>query len=89
MTVVQQAIHCFKQGQYEQAKKHYQQAADQYGAHLFATSIRVCDTRLGLAVKAVEGQVVNAETQLIETQRLLEHYYGAYQKLKNESQDNK
>lgn len=45
-SIVQLAVTHFKQGHYQQAKTFYQQAAEKYGPHLFANSIRLCELRM-------------------------------------------
>lgn len=45
-TIVKQAVEHFRKGNYPQARRHYQQAAHQYGHHLFANSIRLCELRM-------------------------------------------
>lgn len=79
-TIVQQAVTYFKQGQFQQAKERYQQAAQQYGEHLFANSVRLCELRLSASKGAQDG-VVTTVGQLEETQKLLEHYYTRCQEL--------
>lgn len=79
-SIVQQAVAYFKQGQYQQAKESYQQAVQQYGEHLFANSVRLCELRLS-AFDANKGAAVSTVDQLEETQKLLEHYYTRCQEL--------
>ncbi len=61
-SIVQQAVAHFKQGHYQQAKTCYQKAAQTYGSHLFANSIRLCELRMnaptgrsGISPTAVPG----------------------------------
>lgn len=50
-SIVQLAVAHFKQGHYQQAKTFYQQAAKEYGHHLFANSIRLCELRMNAPVR--------------------------------------
>lgn len=79
-SIVQQAMAHFKAGDYAQAKTCYQQAADRYGAHLFAKNVQLCELRLG---KTQVAAVVHSPeaVQLTQTQALLEHYYTRCQEL--------
>jgi hypothetical protein len=44
--IVMQALEQFRKGNYQQAMQHYQLAARQYGHHLFANNIRLCEMRI-------------------------------------------
>ena len=79
-SIVQQAMAHFKAGDYAQAKACYQQAADRYGAHLFAKNVQLCDLRLGNAQVAFGVNSPEA-VQLEQTQALLEYYYTRCQEL--------
>ncbi|MDN6298357.1 MAG: hypothetical protein L0J54_10100 [Halomonas sp.] len=93
--VVKRAIELFKQGDYPQAKRYYEQAASEYGSHLFASSIRLCERRMAAPVRPQQPERVaptppeNGATarQLAETQQLLEHYYTRYQEATYQLQD--
>lgn len=56
MSIVKQAAKYFKSGEYQLAKVCYQQAAEEYGYHLFAGNIRLCDFRLSTLTEAVSFQ---------------------------------
>lgn len=97
--VVKLAGEYFRKGEYQQARRYYQQAAQRYGQPLFANSIRLCDLRMNLpaatiplvtnhAQRAETGDAANPlERQLSETQQLLEHYYTRCQALEYQLQD--
>ena len=90
--IVKRAGAAYKQGDYQKAKQLYQQAAAQYGQHLFTANLVLCD-------KALQGQSPTAAAasrepsgaalgqQLAETQRLLEHYFARCQKLEYQLMD--
>ena len=84
---VQQAVNSFRQGDYQQAKQWYEQAAQRYGQSLFEGSIRLCEARLGVALPA--SNTVTAAEQLEQTQQLLEQYYQRYQALRFQLLDQK
>lgn len=100
-TIVKQAVACFKQGDFSQAKRLYQQAADQYGPRLFANNIRLCELRIGqpaanqpLIEATAKSAVTNNSAedlsrQLAETQTLLEHYYTKCQQMEYQLMDRK
>ncbi len=61
MDTVQQANQAFKSGDYQTARRLYQQAAAKYGQSLFAVNIKLCDKALGqngarTAKRVVSGQ---------------------------------
>lgn len=88
-SIVQQAVAYFKQGQYQQAKECYQQAAQQYGEHLFANSVRLCELCLGVSGENNTTSTVSVVDQLAETQKLLEQYYTRCQELEYQLIDNR
>ncbi|MDK9687565.1 hypothetical protein [Halomonas sp. LC1] len=86
--MVKQAMQAFRQGNYAAAKVLYQKAAKQYGAHLFKANLYLCDKYAGSGSKGLTtmpettaGQVEQTQSQLQETQQLLEHYYQRCQEL--------
>lgn len=77
---IQQAVMHFRNGDFQQAKQHYEQAAQLYGAALFEGSIRLCESKLGTLT--VSKTSVSVADQLAQTQQLLEDYYQRYQALR-------
>jgi hypothetical protein len=88
--IVKRANSAFKKGDYHNAKALYQEAAHQYGSHLFSANVAVCEK----ALKTGRPAQINAaltprphidnnavSQQLAETQQLLEHYYNRSQEL--------
>ena len=100
--LVKQAVTLFKQGNYQQARQFYQQAAQKYGHHLFKINIALCDRYLtqkplpvATAFPTAQSQQDTASSaelsaltqQLAETQSQLEHYYTRCQQLQNQIMD--
>lgn len=98
--IVRQAVSHFKNGDFQRAKACYQQAAREYGDHLFANSIRLCELRMGMPAANVAlasasaisdshpaGNQTGTARQLEETQKLLEHYYTRCQELEYQVMD--
>lgn len=84
---VQLAVTHFRNGDYEQAKRYYEQAAQKYGRQLFEGSIRLCESKLGTALPNLDS--VTVADQLTQTQQLLEQYYQRYQALRFQLLDQK
>jgi len=87
--IVKNAGLAFMRGDYELARKLYQDAADRYGRKLFEANLFLCERRLGcenhLAGEKGHGVDVSAEkNQLKETQQLLEYYYSRAQDFENQ-----
>lgn len=58
-----QALEQFRKGNYRQAIEHYQLAARQYGHHLFANNIRLCEMRIArLSAKRTTGVAAASHT---------------------------
>lgn len=98
--IVKQAIEHYRSGNYAQAKACYQQAAERYGQHLFASSIRLCELRQNPPAAPANTApatrplptakpAASPEAQLQETQTLLEHYYTRCQELEYQLLDRK
>lgn len=99
--IVKRAGAAFNQGDYRTAKQLYQQAAAQYGHHLFTANLDLCDKALqgGKLTATVEVNAVSQhrqperasggaiDQQLSETQRLLEHYFTRCQQLEHQLMD--
>ena len=90
--LVKRAHDAFNQGEYQDAIVRYQQAAYQYGQHIFDINIRICEKRLQKPGQVIKSAPKSAETtpidqQLVETQELLEHYYRRCQELDYRLQD--
>lgn len=92
MTIVKKAASAFQQGDYANAERLYQQAAERYGKHLFAANITLCQrgSSQRLAGSKSTGPIDNqhqttasssVERQLSETQKLLEYYFTRCQEL--------
>lgn len=94
--VVQAAQH-YRRGDFKQALHYYQQAAKQYGQHLFGANLQLCKQKINgtkhgsLPVTAAPPVQANNNSklalQLQETQKLLEHYYNRTQELEYRLQD--
>lgn len=94
--LVAQAVQHYRQGDYKQALKHYQQAAAKYGQHLFKANVQLCEQKLnGKALQPAATSLPQANTsnshalaqQLEQTQQLLEHYYTRTQELEYQLKD--
>ncbi|RUR27842.1 hypothetical protein ELY33_14720 [Vreelandella andesensis] len=84
--LVKRAHDAFNQGDYQHAITLYQQAAFQYGQHLFDINISICEQRLQKPNQVIKSAPKSADAvpvaqQLVETQELLEHYYRRCQEL--------
>lgn len=97
-SIVKQATAHFRKGDYSRARVCYQKAGELYGTTLFANSIRLCELRMGTAAPkqaakpnacAQSTATTDTETQLAETQSLLEHYYTRCQELEYQLLDRK
>lgn len=97
--VLHKAAEAFKQGDYQQAKRYYQQAATRYGQALFAHSIELCNRRLAGPGAPASPNLIDEQAphnnqstealakQLNETQALLEQYYTRCQALEYQLMD--
>ncbi|AIA76754.1 hypothetical protein FF32_18460 [Halomonas campaniensis] len=98
--LVKRAHSAFNQGDYQHAIALYQQAAYQYGQHLFDVNVNICEQRLQKSGHVVMGtprvaprsvpksvDAIPVAQQLAETQELLEHYYRRCQELEYRLQD--
>ncbi|WP_434986166.1 hypothetical protein [Vreelandella zhaodongensis] len=90
--LVKRAHNAFNEGDYQHAIALYQQAAYQYGQHLFDVNIKICEQRLqkpgGIFKSAPKsGETIPVAQQLAETQELLEYYYRRCQELEYRLQD--
>ncbi|MBE0464409.1 hypothetical protein [Halomonas colorata] len=90
--LVKRAHGAFNQGDYQNAIALYQQAAYQYGQHLFDVNINICEQRLQKPNQVISSAPKSPESipiiqQLAETQELLEHYYRRCQELEYRLQD--
>ncbi|EKO3621462.1 hypothetical protein [Vibrio metschnikovii] len=84
---IKEAVTCFKNKDYKNAMKFYEQAAKEYGAHLFEASILLCKKRLNghsyssssilktIDIKQLEEQLVNLKRQVKEKDKNIEERF--------------
>lgn len=100
-TLVQQANRLFREGRYADAQPLYIKAAEQYGQKNFKANLMLCEKRQNSgsgqrgkdstdnAVKVFDTNRVSESinVQLINTQKLLEHYFQRCEELKYQLMD--
>jgi len=84
-STVKQAAEAFAKGDYERAHQLYSELSATLGDGVVKANLELCERRLRSSVEAnTEPPKASLETQLKETQRLLEVYYRRCQVLQQQ-----